>query len=222
MKTKTYERYLEMEKQIEKLRSNKRLGDDKKESRIREIETKDDYIKSKKEITKVETKTRTELGLNPTDAVPTSFNQYIEVRDHFSYLKGKGGSKSAIYEYAKVGRSILQYPDFFKRLAKNIIFNNNRKKIGFIPAIAQRIAKQQNKTVEDVLAEKDFAKNMGKEYREKKIDAIKAQYRLAPSKRKPSSFHRLLFGVHFLCGNTSQSNGMGSISMANWCCQRKM
>ena len=46
------------------------------------------------------------------------------------------------------------------------------------------LAKEENTSVDDVMANKEFAKNVGKEFRENKIDTIKVRYKLADAKKK--------------------------------------
>ena len=124
------------------------------------------------------------MRLAENDDVPKSFYQYIEMRGRFSYLEGKGGSKSSIYERAKVGRAILENPDIFRTFASKINFDNNRKKLVLIPDILESVAKKEDKTASSVAKDKGFIESIAIELRDKKIDDIRAQYKLAGAKKK--------------------------------------
>jgi hypothetical protein len=179
-----YEAFEDMEHQIERIKSNKKLSDDKKQSKITAFQTKTSYTKAKKQIEEFSAKMKEELGLPRDDEVPTSFHQYIEVRKGFTYLEGRGGSKSSIYEYAKVGRVILENPDVFRALASKINFDNNRKKLVLIPDILESVAKKEDKTANSVAKDKSFIASIAVELRDKKIDDIRARYRLTGAKKK--------------------------------------
>lgn len=100
----------------------------KEKYRFQAEEIKEKNINMFLKIVNAEIEMAKELGMNKSIIFPRTFNRYLDYLYENRRIKNIP-EKPTVFQYSVLGLCVLEYPDFFQRISKEINIDNYRKKL---------------------------------------------------------------------------------------------